>query len=110
MDALVHVLAPVTVRPAVEPALLYRGKVVGNKIGTDLVALVDDGEQLAGSWLNREICRIARSGRVNPLRACQTIDLVDGRTTLLDRKAVLGNVAVGPDPDIKLGPVGARNQ
>src|SRR6185369_3506370 len=83
MDAHVDVLSPIAVRPAIEAAIPDRCKIVRHEVGTDLVALIGDGEQLAGSRLDREVSRIAHARRIDALCAGHAVDLVDGRPALL---------------------------
>ena len=104
MDALVHVLAPVAVRPAVEAALFYRRKVVGDEVRTDLVALVDDGEQLAGSWLkSRDLsdCAFRSRKSASPLSDDRPRRWPHDPPSTAKPFSV--NVAVGTDPDIERG-------
>ena len=67
MDAYVHMLSPIAIRPAVETAVLDGCKIIRNQIGSDLVPLVDYSAQLPRFRLNGEVRRIARSRREKAL-------------------------------------------
>src|SRR5665213_2613181 len=84
VDSNVNMTSPIAVGPAVEAARPDRGQIIGDEVGIDLVALVDDGEQLMRLRLERHPGRVARAGSEDALRAGQPVDLVNGSTSLLD--------------------------
>ena len=103
-------LAVIAVGPAVERAVLDRRHVVGDEIGTELVALVDDGPQRTALRLEGQAVRIAQSAGKDAEAAAGAVDLEDGGAILLGLHPVLGDVAVRADADIELRAVGACDQ
>ena len=106
----IQVLAEVAVGPAVEAALPYRGQVVRDQVVADLVALVDDGPQLAGDRFPLQAGRVAQAGGVDAAAAAGDVHLENRRATVFDRRAVLGDVAVRTDAHVELAPVGTGEQ
>src|SRR4051794_25374184 len=106
----VDVLSPIAVGPAVEGILSDRCQIVGHEVGSDLVALVDDGPQLAAVGLEGHSCRIAGARRIRSLHASESIDLPDHRAALLRTDAVLDNVAVRADANVELHTIRACGQ
>src|ERR1700761_9499741 len=84
MDAYVHMLSPIAIRPAVEADVLDGRKIIRKQIGYDLVPLVDHSEQLLLSRLNGEVGRIARSRREKALCTREPIYFVDRCTPFFD--------------------------
>src|SRR4249919_4338210 len=103
-------LAVVAVRPSVEPAVAYRGHVVGHQIAADLVAFVDRDPQRAGLRLPVHSDRVAEARRKNAMRAARRIDLPDRGAPGFLVHAVLADIAVGPDPDVQPAAIAAGNQ
>src|SRR5690606_27382772 len=69
-DAVVHILAPVAIGPAVEGAFLDGRKVVGHQVAADLVAFVHDRPQLARARLYGQCRGVARvRGLMRHMRA-----------------------------------------
>ena len=110
LGALVDILAKVTVWPAVETTLLHRCHVVGNQIGADLVALIDNGPELTCLGLPLKPGWVPKARGEDSAGPGCNIDFQDGRAPVLHREAVLGDVAVRADADVELFAVGTRQQ
>src|SRR5690349_19476977 len=73
----VHMLAEVTVRPAVESTLANRGDVVRDQVTADLVALVDRGPQRPAPRVERDPDGVAQAAGELARRAGARVDLPD---------------------------------
>src|SRR5689334_16321627 len=62
LHAIVNVLSPVAEGPAIEGTLLHRGQIIRHQVTAELVALIDNGPQLAGLRLPTHPVRIAQAG------------------------------------------------
>src|ERR1700709_854408 len=102
MNPRIDVLAVVAVGPAIKRTVLYRRHVIRHQIGTDLVALVDHGPQRAALGFEGQAIRIAQPAGEDTGLSGSAIDLKDVGAVFLRLDAVLRNVAVGSNADIKL--------
>src|SRR5690606_15278741 len=93
-DALVDVLAPVAVRPAVEAAFAHRGQVVRHQILAQLVAFVDHRPQLAAAGLDGQCGGGAQPGGVGAVGAGGGVDFPDHGAVDFRVHAAFGDVAV----------------
>src|SRR5690554_4625748 len=99
--AIVYVPAPITVRPAIEAALLYRSDIVRHQVGADLITLVHNHPELIGARLYREVGRITQPGGIRAMGAGFSIDFPDHRAIYLSSHAPLSNIAVRANADIE---------
>src|SRR5690606_7762502 len=109
-DTVVHILAPVAIRPAVEGAFLDGRKVVGHQVAADLVAFVHDRPQLARARLYGQCRGVAQPGGVGLVFAGAGVDAPYAGAAGFRGHAAFGDVAVGPDADIQILPVRACGQ
>ncbi len=100
----------IAVGPAVETSVPYRGQVIRNQVGPDLITFVDDGPELAGLRLPRQAGGIAQAAGEDAMGARCPVDLPDSRAFIFGLDAVFGDVAIRSDPDIELGAVRAGQQ
>ena len=105
----IDVLAVITVRPAVEGAILHRRHEVGNQVAAKLVAFVDGGPQRAGLRLPIHPVRIAQPGGEQPRVAGCGIHLQDRGTIDLVLHAVLAHIAVRADRHVEARAIAAGN-
>src|SRR3954453_11060698 len=93
-----------------EAAVPYRGQVIRNQVGPDLIAFVGDGPELAGLRLPLQAGRIAYAAGEDAMRARRNVDLPDRGSLIFGPDSVFADVAVGSDADIKLGAVRTGQQ
>ncbi len=103
-------LSIVAVRPAIEPAFLDRGEVVGYQVRADFIALINDRPELAGRWLPAQSRRVSDARRIDAAGRRLHIDFEHGCTSVFDIQAVFSYVAVGTDPDVELLAIMAGQQ
>src|SRR4029079_237735 len=83
LDADVHVLAVIAVRPAVESAFPDRSDVVRDEVAADFVAFVDCRPEGAAPRIDCKPGRIAQAGRDDASGPVAGIDLPDRRAAFL---------------------------
>ena len=108
--SLVHVVAVVAVRPAIESSVLHVSHVIGNEIAAELVALVDGNPKCSCVRLPGEADRIARTGSEDAVCAGDRIDLPDRGATFFRVDSILSDVAVRTDADVELRAGWIRNE
>src|SRR5690606_35139949 len=108
--AVVDILAPVAVGPAVEASFLYRCQVIRHQVLPYFVPFVDYRPQLPGTRLDGEGSRVTQAGCVGFVSARLGVDLPDERTIHFGLHATLGEVAVGTDTHIEEATVRADGQ
>ncbi len=108
--AIIDVLPPVGVGPAVEAAFLNRCQVVRHQVFAQFVAFVDYRPQLTGFRLYRHCGGVAQAGGVGFVGAGFGVDLPDHGAVDLGFHAAFGDVAVGADADIQVLAIGADGQ
>src|SRR5690606_31223614 len=109
-DALIHVLSPVAVRPAVESVFLNRGKIIRHQVWTNLITFVHHRPQLARVGLYGERGGIAQARRVDFVFA--TVGAYAPYLCAIHFRchAPFGDIAVGPDAHVQVLPVRAGGQ
>ena len=108
--AIIDVLAPVAIGPAVEAAFTHRGEVIRHQILAQFVPLVDHCPQLPGARLDRQCRRVAQAGGIGLVGAGFGVDLPDHGAVDFGLHAALGDVAVRADTDIQVAPIRADGQ
>src|SRR5882757_5998903 len=98
-------LAVIAIGPAVEASVLNRRQIIRNQVGSDLVAFVGDGPELAGFRLPLQAGGIADSTGEDAVCAGRPIDLPDCGSFVFSRDSVLADIAVRTDPDVELGAI-----
>ena len=101
--------AEIAIGPAVKTAVLQSGHIVRDEVAAELVPFVDRGPELAALRLPGEPDRIAQAGGKHPCPPRHRIDFEDRRPALFISDAVLTGVAVGPDGDVEMRAVWARD-
>ena len=94
-------LAVVAVGPSVECAVFHRSQVVGDQVGAEFIALVDDGPQRAAFRFEGQPVRVAEAAREDAPAPTSAVDFPDRRPIFLRFDTVLGDVAVRTDADIE---------
>ena len=93
LDARIDVLAPVTIGPPVEAAILDGGQIVWRHVIAEFIALVHYGPQRAGRGLEGHAIGVAQARGENPRAPAGEVELEDGGSTLLDVHTVLADIA-----------------
>src|SRR5216684_5926405 len=70
-------LAVIAIGPAIEASVPYRGQIIRNQVGPDLIAFVDHGPKFAGLRLPSKAGGVADSAGEDAMRARCPIDLPD---------------------------------
>lgn len=110
LDPVIYMPAPVTIRPAIEPAIRQGHQVVRRNVRPELVPLIEGSPQAPAGRLKSEADRVPQSTRIKALRTGFEVDFPDGRARLLLVQPIFGDVARRADADIKLRFVRARYQ
>ncbi len=106
----VDMLAVIAPGPAVKPALANGGQIIRHEIAAELVALVDDGPELAGFRMEVQPVRIAQTRCEDARRPRAAIDLPDRGPALLRFETALGSVGIGADRRVEEAAVGTERQ
>ena len=106
----IQVLTVVAVGPPVEPAVPNGREVVGDEVGPELVAFVDDGPQGVTVRLELQAIRIAKPRGVFAVTAGGAIDFPDRCPPDLRLQPVLRDIAVRADAGVELRAIRARRQ
>src|SRR3546814_7448433 len=110
MDARIDMPAPIAVGPAVKGALAHRGQIIGDELGAEFVAFVDDRPEHVRGRFEGESGRVADARHIGAVSPGRGVDLPDHRAIFLDAHAALADIAVRPDAHIELRAVGARRE
>src|SRR4051812_30319681 len=103
-------LTEIAVWPSVKSAVMHRGEVIGDQVGPDLVAFVDNRPKLARLGLEGDPRRVAQPRGIDPLEAGTAVHLPDRSAAFLDRDSVFGDVAVRSDAGVELRSIRADGQ
>ena len=97
----VDMLAVIGPGPAVEGAGLDPGQVIGDEVAAELVAFVDDDEEVVAAGHEGEADRVAQARGEDGVAAARRIDRPDRGAALLLVHAMFGDVRIGADADIE---------
>src|SRR5580700_3573535 len=110
MHTRIEVLAVVAVRPSIEGAVFHGRQVVRDQVRAKFVTLVDDGPERAALRLEGQSVWVAEAACKNAPASTRAIDFPDRSPIFLRLDAVLSDVAVGADADIKQRAVSTGRQ
>src|SRR5262249_6140380 len=108
--ARIDMLSVITLRPAIEPAILHQRQVVWNEIWPKLVPHIHYGPQRVTLRLPTHAVRIAHTAGKHALRPRRALNLPARGAIKLCAQAIFHHVAVGAYTHIKLRPVLAGNE
>ena len=100
--AVIDDAVPVAIGPAIKGAVLDRGQIVGRGFVAEAVTLVHHGPQGAGHRLPCHADGVAQPAGKDADLFGLGVEFIDAGAALFDVKAVVGDVGVGADADIKL--------
>src|SRR3546814_21185144 len=99
MDARIDMPAPIAVGPAVKGALPHRGQIIGDELGAEFVAFVDDRPEHVRGRFEGESGRVADARHIGAVRPGRGVDLPDHRA-ILDRTSVWSGRSVSVRLDL----------
>src|SRR3546814_2273976 len=96
MDGRIDMPDPRAVGPAGKGALAHRGQIIGDELGAEFVAFVDDRPEHVRGRFEGESGRVADARHIGAVSPGRGVDLPDHRAIFLDAHAALADIAVRP--------------
>ena len=108
MHPLVHMVAVIAPGPSIEATFLHQRHVIRHEIGTELVALVDDGPQFPCLGMEIEPVGIAQARGINARRSRFAVHLPDRGSALLGLQPAFRRIGIGADGGVEITAVRAE--